>query len=41
MITEIRKYIASVLLKLAFYIVPKGEFKNTFSVFLHNQIMNL
>lgn len=41
MITEIRKYISSVLLRLAFVILPKGEFKNNFSVFITNEIMNL
>jgi len=38
---EIRKYIVSVLLRLSLYIVPEGEFKNKFSMFLYNEIMKL
>ena len=38
---EIRKYIASILLRIAFFVVPNGKFKNSLAVFLHNNIMNL
>ena len=41
MIDEIRKYIVSVLLRLSLYILPKGDFKNKFSVFLYSEITNL
>lgn len=41
MFDEIRKYIVSVLLKSSLYILPKGDFKNKFSVFLYNEIINL
>ena len=41
MIDEIRKYLVSVLLRLSLYILPKGDFKNKFSVFLYNEINNL
>ena len=41
MSNEIRKYIVSVLLRLSLYILPKGDFKNKFAVFLHNEIINL
>ena len=40
MINEIRKYIVSVLLRLSLYLLPKGEFKNKFSFFLYNEIIN-
>ena len=41
MSNEIRKYIVSVLLRLSLYILPEGEFKNKFAVFLYNEIINL
>lgn len=38
---EIRKYIASILLKIALFVLPNSQFKNNFAVFLYNNIMNL
>lgn len=39
--SELRKWLATIFLNWAFSILPNGEFKTRFSVFLQRNIMEL
>jgi hypothetical protein len=41
MLTELRKLIASWLLRLTMSVLPEGELKNNFSVFICENIVKL
>lgn len=41
MIKEIKLWLTSLFIKWAFNICPEGKFKNSFSFFIRDNIMNL